>query len=101
MNQVNSQQFDALLSDHEIVVADFSSPGCGPCKKVPPFIEEIMTELNDPRIVACEVNVAANMDLAQRYMVMGVPTLIVFKNGQESARFSSIPKKEKFVAALK
>lgn len=101
MNQVNSQQFDALLNEHETVLADFSSPGCGPCKKVPPFIEEIMAEVNNPGIAACEINVATTMDLAQRYMVMGVPTIIVFKKGQETARFSSIPKKDKLLAALK
>ena len=101
MNQVNTQQFDALLAEHETVLADFSSPGCGPCKKVPPFIAEVLAEVNDPGIAACEINVAASMDLAQRFMVMGVPTLIVFKKGQESARFSSIPKKDKLIAALK
>jgi len=100
MNLVNSITFDEVLNNSEILICDFSSPGCGPCKKVPPFIEEIITELNNPRISACEVNVAASMDLAQRYMVMGVPTIIVFIKGKESARFSSLPKKEKLIAAL-
>lgn len=101
MNLVNTSAFDELLSRTAILVADFSSPGCGPCKKVPPFIEEVLSELNDPGIAACEVSVAASMDLAQRYMVMGVPTIIVFKNGIETTRFSSLPKKEKLLAALK
>ncbi len=101
MNQVDSKTFDELLDKSEILVADFSSPGCGPCKKVPPFLTEVLTEINDPRISACEVNVASAMDLARRYMVMSVPTIIVFRKGQETARFTSLPKKEKLIAALK
>lgn len=101
MNLVNTQAFDELLNSSPTLVVDFSSPGCGPCKKVPPFLTEVLSEINDPAIAACEVNVAASMDLAQRYMVMGVPTIVVFKNGKETARFSSIPKKDKLIAALK
>ncbi len=101
MNQVSSQAFDELLHKSEILIGDFSSPGCGPCKKVPAFLEEVLRDAGDPRIVACEINVAASMDLAQRYMVMSVPTLIVFKKGQESVRFTSLPKKEKLIEALK
>lgn len=100
MNQVDEKTFEELLHSSEILICDFSSPGCGPCKKVPPFLTEVLGELDDPRISSCEVNVAAAMDLARRYLIMSVPTIIVFKKGQETARFTALPKKEKLIAAL-
>lgn len=74
---------------------DFGSPGCAPCKKIPALLEEVMSELKDQDIRAYEVDVTENVEIAQRLMVLGVPTIIIFKEGQEVQRFNSVPKKDK------
>ena len=101
MEKIKATELDSILAANEIVVLDFSSPGCAPCKKVPPLLDEILGELSDLNIAAYEVNVAEEPTLAQKYFVLGVPTIIIFHKGQETKRFNSVPKKDKLVSALK
>lgn len=88
------------LNGTQYVIMDFSSPGCAPCKKVPPLLEEIIKDESDKDISAYEVDITETMDVAQKHMVMGVPTIIVFKDGKEVKRFNSVPKKAKIVKVL-
>jgi len=101
MDKIKATELDGVLEANDTVILDFSSPGCAPCKKVPPLLEEILGELSDIPIAAYEVNVAEEPAIAQKYFVLGVPTIIIFKNGKETARFNSVPKKDKIIAALK
>lgn len=101
MEKINSDVFADKLKSAEHVIIDFSSPGCAPCKKVPPLLEEILTETGDKDIAAYEVDIVEDMQIAQQYFVLGVPTIIVFKNGKEVQRFNSVPKKEKIIKAIK
>ncbi len=101
MEKIKSNEFDEKLKSFQYVIMDFGSPGCAPCKKVPPLLEEILKELNSSNIGAFEVDVTENVEIAQRFMVLGVPTIIIFKEGKEIQRFNSIPKKDKILKALK
>jgi thioredoxin 1 len=101
MEKIKATELDSILESNDIVVLDFSSPGCAPCKKVPPLLDEILGELADLNIEAYEVNVAEEPALAQRYFVLGVPTIIIFHKGKETKRFNSVPKKDKLAAAMK
>jgi len=93
-------EHDNALKSAQTVIFDFSSPGCAPCRKVPGLLNEIVAELQDHDIQTYEINVSDSPDLARRYMVLSVPTLIVFRDGKETSRFSSLPKKSKLLAAL-
>ncbi len=93
-------EHDNALKSAQTVIFDFSSPGCAPCRKVPGLLNEIVAELHDLDIQTYEINVSDSPDLARRYMVLSVPTLIVFRDGKETSRFSSLPKKSKLLAAL-
>ena len=74
---------DVLLSTKPVVV-DFWAEWCGPCKMVAPILEEIAAAHDG--IVIAKLNVDDNPDIARRFGVMSIPTMIVFKDGQEAAR---------------
>lgn len=97
----SSDDFEDKVKASEYVLMDFSSPGCAPCKKVPPLLEEILEEMRDTNISVYEVDITENMEIAQKFFVMGVPTIIIFKNGKEMKRFNSIPKKDKIIKVIK
>ena len=67
------------------VVVDFWAEWCGPCKKIGPILEEIADEHGDDVTIA-KLNVDDNPDLAMRYNVMSIPTLLVFSGGEVSKR---------------
>jgi len=94
-------EFDRLISDSKFVIIDFSSPGCAPCKKVPPLLENVINELSNMDIKAFEVDVAESPEIAQKLFIMGVPTVVVYKEGKEIKRFNSVPKKDKIIKVLK
>ncbi len=100
MEKIDISNYEKILNDTEFVIFDFSSPGCAPCKKVPPILEEIIRE-SEENIKAFEIDVTEHPQIAQQYMILGVPTIILFENGKEKQRFNSVPKKEKILKARK
>ncbi|MCI0470813.1 MAG: thioredoxin family protein [Candidatus Aminicenantes bacterium] len=101
MEVITAAEFDNKLKSAEYVLIDFSSPGCAPCKKVPPMLAEIIAAAAGKNIAAYEVNIVDEMTIAQKHFVLGVPTIIIFKNGKEIQRFNSLPPKEKILNAIK
>lgn len=83
---LTTSTFDETVaaSDQPIVV-DFWAEWCGPCKMVAPILEEIAQEKAGSLAIA-KLNVDDNPDVARRFGVMSIPTMIVFKDGQEAAR---------------
>ena len=75
---------DVLMSDKPVIV-DFWAEWCGPCKMVAPILEDIADEHAESIRIA-KVNVDENPGLAREFNVMSIPTMIVFKDGEESLR---------------
>ena len=87
----NSFQAEVIESETPVLV-DFWAPWCGPCRVVAPVLEEIASQREDLRIV--KLNVDDNQQTAASYGIMAIPTMLLFRNGQEAHRIQgALPKK--------
>ena len=83
--KVNTQNFEEeVIKSEKPVLIDFYADWCGPCKMLSPIIDEIAEENSEIKVV--KVNVDDSQDLAMKYQVMSIPTLVVIKNGEEVNR---------------
>jgi thioredoxin 1 len=93
--EFNSSNFDAeVLQSEKPVAVDFWAEWCGPCKAVAPIIEQLSEEMKD-QVTIGKVNVDENKEIAGKYGVMSIPTLIVYKNGNVAGQIvGAMPKEE-------
>ena len=82
-----------VLASDKVVLVDFYADWCGPCRMVAPVVEQIAEEYAD-RAVVGKLNVAENEEIAVRYGVMSIPTLIAFKNGEVAGKLVGVQPKE-------
>ncbi len=79
---LNSSNFnEEVINTEKLVLIDFFATWCGPCKMLSPIISEIANEYSNS-VKVCKVNVDENQDLALKYSVTSIPTLIFLKNGK-------------------
>lgn len=90
---VSDASFDAdVLNASGPVVVDFWAEWCGPCKQIAPALEDIASELGD-KVTVAKVNIDDNPQTPAKYGVRGIPTLILFKDGQvASMKVGAMPK---------
>lgn len=90
--EINDSNFQDLISKG-VVVVDFWAPWCGPCRMLSPVLDELAEEMKD-KITVLKCNVDDNREIPAKFNIMGVPTLIVFKDGNLKAQRSGMaPKK--------
>ena len=94
---MNSEDFqNIVLANKEPAVVDFWATWCGPCKMLAPTIEELASEL-EGKIAVGKVDVDENRELAVKYGVMSIPTVIYFKNGEDVTRLIGVQSREKLL----
>ncbi len=97
LNQLN---FDETLQGTPgTVLVDFWAEWCGPCKMIAPVLEQVATDLAG-RVLVGKVNIDDAPELADRFGITAIPTLIVFKNGQAQKTLRGVQSKSAIVAAL-
>lgn len=92
-------QSEILESDKPVLV-DFWAEWCGPCRMIAPTIDALAEEFNGRAVVA-KMNVDENMNVPQQYGIRGIPTLILFKNGQEQERIIGAVPREAIANVIK
>ena len=95
--KLKNKDFDAAIQSGFALV-DFYAEWCGPCKMMSPIVDEIADERTD--VTVAKVNVDESSELASRFGVVSIPTLIIFKNGKESNRIIGARPKAAILAEL-
>jgi len=78
--KVTSTEFENIIKENEIVLVDFFATWCGPCKMIAPIIEEL-SEMNLPNTAVVKVDVDEERELAMKFNISSIPTIIIFKDG--------------------
>nr|WP_321247863.1 thioredoxin [uncultured Psychroserpens sp.] len=93
-------KFNELLNSETPVLIDFFAEWCGPCKMLAPILKQVKEELGEG-IKIIKIDVDKNQQLAAKYQVRGVPTMLLFKNGKQVWRQSGVVQKNDIVNSIK
>ena len=81
ITELDSSNFEHTVTQSSVpVVVDFWAPWCGPCKAIAPILEDLANEQGDA-VKICKVNVETNNDIASKYHIRAIPTILIFKDG--------------------
>ncbi len=87
--EANTGNFDSLVSENDVLLVDFWAPWCGPCRMQAPILEKIADDGGVTATIA-KLNTDENTEIAQRFGITSIPTLILFKKGAEVERMVGV-----------
>ena len=100
IDEITSSVFKGEVLESDIpVVVDFWAPWCGPCRMVTPVLEDVSQKMND-KIKFVKLNTDENQKIAMDYQIMAIPSLLIFKDGQEVDRIVGLVPQEQLEADL-
>ncbi|WP_081208320.1 thioredoxin [Salegentibacter sediminis] len=92
--------FNDIINGDQPVLVDFFADWCGPCKMLAPILKDVKAELGD-QVKIVKIDVDRNQELAAKYQVRGVPTMILYKNGKQLWRQSGVLQKHQITEVIK
>ncbi|SHK20827.1 thioredoxin [Hathewaya proteolytica DSM 3090] len=96
---ITNENFESeVMNSDKPVLIDFWASWCGPCQRLLPVIEELADEVTEAKI--CKVNVDEQRDLAKKFRVMSIPTLVVIKNGNVVTSSAGFREKDEILKLL-
>jgi thioredoxin 1 len=99
IKHVTDADFQAeVLESEQPVLVDFWAPWCGPCRVVAPVLEEIAGERPELKLV--KLNIDENQQTAMNFQILAIPTMVLFRNGQEAKRIQGAMPKRRLEAEL-
>lgn len=98
MQTVPFAQLPQVVRQSPSLIVDFSSPSCGPCRQVPPILEQVEAITGVP---AVQVNIDQSPQMTQHFRVTSVPTIVVYRRGQEVHRVFGVPAVGSLIAAVR
>jgi thioredoxin 1 len=94
-----SNSFENIIKSEKPVLIDFFATWCGPCKTLAPILKQVKDSLGE-RITILKIDVDKNQELAAKYQVRGVPTMVLFQNGKQLWRQSGVLAKEEILKTI-
>ncbi len=94
-----NNDFNTLISSEKPVLVDFFASWCGPCQALAPVLKQVKDQLGD-QIKIVKIDVDKNQNIATQWQVRGVPTMILFQNGQQLWRQSGVLSKENILQVI-
>lgn len=91
--------FNTIINSDTPVLIDFSAEWCGPCKIQAPILQELSIDMGE-KVRIIKIDVDKNQEIAMRYKIQSVPTLMIFKNGETKFRHSGVLNKEQLVTLI-
>ena len=100
VQEINKDVFDIeVLNNDSLTVVDFFANWCGPCRKISPVLEEIERELGN-KVKFAKIDTDENLEAAKTYQISGLPTLLVFKNGEVVERMVGLMPKSSIITNI-
>ena len=100
LQYVNEDDFQSeVLDSAQPVLVDFTAVWCGPCKMLEPIVVELAADWAD-KVKVVKLDVDTNANIAMQYQVMGVPTLMLFNQGEVKERLTGFKPKKKIISKL-
>lgn len=93
VKELNSENIHEEIENNDVVLVDFWAPWCGPCRMINPTIEKIAQEFNNKALIS-KINIDDYSVIASECGVRSIPTIILYKNGQEVKRLTGIQHKD-------
>ena len=97
--KITNKEFEDIIANDNITLIDFYADWCGPCKALSPIIDQVAQEAVG--VTVGKVNVDDERDLAMKYRVRSIPTMIIFKGGKEIERLVGLLPKEQILEKIK
>lgn len=99
IKELDNSSFDTAVAESGPVLVDFWAPWCGPCKAIAPILDQLADELGDS-VSICKVNVDQATEIASKFNVRAIPTMLIFKDGEVIDQIVGLTSKDDLKAKL-